>query len=117
MKDNKLGRRRALKVLGIGGVTAFGLFSAACGGGEEGGGGGGGGGGDSEGCGAPVDAQSQQMRTTLQYKEQSTEAGKNCANCAQYVEGQYGDCGGCNLFSGPVQPQGHCLSWAAQAEG
>ena len=41
----------------------------------------------------------------------------NCANCAQYVEGQYGDCGGCNLFSGPVQPQGHCLSWAAQAEG
>jgi hypothetical protein len=55
------------------------------------------------------------MRTALQYKAASDQEGKNCANCAQFKPGEYGDCGGCNLFTGPVNNNGHCLSWAEKA--
>lgn len=68
-----------------------------------------------EGCDAPIDAASTQMRTALQYKEASDQEGKNCANCAQFKPGAYGDCGGCALFAGPVNNNGYCLSWAAKA--
>jgi hypothetical protein len=111
--DSKLGRRATLRVLAASGLAATGLLSLAGCGGEEGGGGSGGGG--ATGCNTPVDAQSQQLRTTLQYRAVSQEQGKNCSNCAQYTAGTFGDCGGCNVFTGPVQPNGHCLSWAAMA--
>lgn len=67
-----------------------------------------------KGCDAPVDAKSKQMRKTLQYVEKSPKAEKNCANCVQYIADKYGDCGGCKLFAGPVQPKGYCASWAAK---
>ncbi len=65
--------------------------------------------------GATIDAQSKQMRTTLKYVEKSAEEGKKCSNCLQWVAPE-GDskCGGCKLFTGPVNPNGHCLSWAKQ---
>jgi len=112
----KMSRRRSLRVIGAGGLSLGLLGVAGCGGEEEGGGGSGGGGGG-EGCATPVDAQSTQMRSTLQYVEQSQVEGKNCENCAQYVADQYGECGGCNVITGPVRPQGYCLSWAALGEG
>lgn len=130
----KIGRRHSLKVVGFGILGAAGLVNlAACtkeesgekkapaakpaeaaGGAKEappkqaeaaGG----------EGCDATLDAASTQMRTALQYKEASDQEGKNCANCAQFKPGAYGDCGGCILFTGPVQNNGYCLSWAAKA--
>lgn len=110
-----MSRRRSLRVLGAGGLSLGLLGVAGCGGEEEGGGGSGGGSGG-EGCATPVDAQSTQMRSTLQYVEQSQVEGKNCENCAQYVADQYGECGGCNVITGPVRPQGYCLSWAAMGE-
>jgi hypothetical protein len=63
------------------------------------------------------DAQSAQMRKTLQYVEQSEKEGKYCNNCMQYLEkaknGKGPDgCGGCKLFTGPVNPKGYCLSYA-----
>ncbi|MGF1466622.1 MAG: high-potential iron-sulfur protein [Sandaracinaceae bacterium] len=116
--DGTVGRRHTLRILGAGGLTASGLvYLAGCGGGDEGGGGGGGESAAGQGCDAPIEAASQTMRNNLQYRPESPEEGKQCNNCAQYVEGQYGECGGCNLFQGPVQPGGHCLSWAALEEG
>jgi hypothetical protein len=129
--DAKIGRRRSLKVVGFGFLGAAGLVSVAgCTSKEEtkapakpaepapaakeapaepaaaaGG----------DGCDATIDAQSAQMRTALQYKAASDQEGKNCANCAQFKPGEYGDCGGCNLFTGPVNNNGHCLSWAEKA--
>ena len=135
--DEKIGRRPSLKVVGFGFLGAAGLVSVAgCSSKEEkkapakpaepapapapaakeapaepaaaaaaGG----------EGCDATIDAQSTQMRTALQYKAASDQEGKNCANCAQFKPGEYGDCGGCALFAGPVQNNGYCLSWAAKA--
>ena len=117
--NDKVTRRRALHVIGIGGL-AVGLSPlAGCGGEESGGGGGGEAAG--EGCNSPIPQAKQQLRSNLQYVDQSPHENKNCANCAQYVEGAFGDCGACNAFGGteggPVQASGYCLSWAAQGEG
>jgi hypothetical protein len=118
-EDNKVGRRRTLQLIGVGGLSAAGLLVLdGCSKGEEGGGGGGGQAAAGEGCNTPLDQQSQTLRGQLQYKEVSEKENQNCANCAQYIEdAPYGDCGGCKLFSGPVQPKGHCLSWAPKQEG
>jgi hypothetical protein len=139
--DAKIGRRHSLKVVGFGFLGAAGLVNlAACSKEESAGEAEAAGGakkapakqaeaaGDAkkapakqaeaaggEGCDATFDAASAQMRTALQYKEASDQEGKNCANCAQFKPGAYGDCGGCILFTGPVQNNGYCLSWAAKA--
>ncbi len=121
-----VGRRITLQVLGVGGLSATGLSAtglsatgllglAGCGNSGDESGGGSGAAGGAAGCDAPIDAQSRQLRTTLQYREVSQEEGKNCENCAQYIADAHGDCGGCRLFSGPVQPGGHCQSWAPLA--
>jgi hypothetical protein len=64
---------------------------------------------------APIDDASKQLRRALQYKEKSAEAGKNCKGCAQFEAAKYGDCGACKLFTGAVNPEGHCLSYAPKA--
>jgi hypothetical protein len=59
-----------------------------------------------------------QMRTNLKYVVKSTEEGKNCLNCKFYLADQHGDqCGGCQLFKGPVHPDGNCSSWFAKDQG
>jgi hypothetical protein len=59
-----------------------------------------------------------QMRTNLKYVAVSTEEGKNCANCKFYVADQFGEqCGGCELFKGPVHPEGYCSSWFVMDKG
>jgi hypothetical protein len=59
-----------------------------------------------------------QMRTNLKYVKVSTEEGKNCANCKFYLADQFGEqCGGCQLFKGPVHPEGNCSSWFAKDQG
>lgn len=104
----KIGRRRALKVMGVGTVSVgVAAIAGACGGEEASQSG--------PGCNDPIDAASQQLRTSLQYKDVSDQPGKRCDNCAQYVEGAHGQCGGCNLFTGPVQPGGYCISWAPKS--
>lgn len=64
---------------------------------------------------APIDETSKGLRRALQYKEKSAEAQKNCKGCAQFEAGKYGDCGACKLFTGAVNPEGHCLSFAPRA--
>ena len=37
-----------------------------------------------------------------------------CSNCRFYnVPAGGSPCGGCQLFQGPVAPEGYCTSWAA----
>ena len=60
-----------------------------------------------------MDEGALQMRTSLNYVDESAVAGQNCANCRFYnASAEMAPCGGCQLFAGPVTPDGHCTSWA-----
>lgn len=109
-----LGRRRTLQLLGVGSLTATGLLGLAACKKEEGGAPSGGGAATGGGCNTAPDEQSKTMRKTLQYKDVG-DAAKQCKACAQYNDKAFGDCGGCKLFTGPVKPEGSCLSFAPKA--
>lgn len=52
------------------------------------------------------------QRESLSYVVKSDDPEKNCANCRFYQPGsQPNGCGGCQLFKGPVTPEGNCKSW------
>jgi len=58
-----------------------------------------------------------QMRAAMKYQD-SPNADKSCAVCAQFVPGKTAkDLGGCKLFAGDteVSPQGYCVGWMAAA--
>ncbi len=61
---------------------------------------------------APIDEASKGLRRALQYKEKSDTPGKVCSGCAQFEAKKYGDCGGCKLITGAINPEGICLSYA-----
>jgi hypothetical protein len=118
---NLIGRRRALQVIGVGFGAASGIFalsgcnnnSAPSTGPTQG-----------AAPAAPVaasnscadkvetDDAAKTLRKTLQYKEKSDNPDKKCSLCAQFEAGKYGNCGGCKLFGGAVNPEGACLSFA-----
>lgn len=61
-----------------------------------------------------IDKGSQQMRMALQYVEASKKKGQECDACMQWIAPEKDkNCGGCKLFTGPVNPKGYCLSFAA----
>ncbi len=59
--------------------------------------------------------QEKQMRTALQYADETTIPDKRCDNCQLYIEPE-GDsaCGGCKILKGPIAAAGYCTSWAAK---
>lgn len=59
-----------------------------------------------------IEPEKLQIRTVLQYMEKSNNPAKQCSSCAQYIAAQYGNCGGCKLLAGAVNPAGLCLSYA-----
>jgi hypothetical protein len=61
---------------------------------------------------APIDAQ---MRATLAYVDISTEPGKTCSGCQQYIPAPSPDiCGTCKVVKGPINPNGNCKSFVAK---
>lgn len=64
--------------------------------------------------------QRQQMTETLNYVEETPNEEQYCSNCALYTPPEQAEtteeqCGGCQLFPGPVSPNGYCTSWAPAA--
>ena len=119
-----VGRRSLLQLAGVGiGISVGAGMLAACsnkggGGGESSSSGGGATGAAPMDCKSPLDDNSKNLRRTLQYKAKAEPPEKNCAACAQYQVGLYGECGGCKLIPGPVRAEGGCLSFAPKgAEG
>ena len=52
------------------------------------------------------------QRESVQYVAASTDAEKKCSNCRFFQPGADATaCGGCQLFKGPVAPEGNCKSW------
>jgi hypothetical protein len=53
-----------------------------------------------------------QVRTSLAYVDVSTEPGKMCSNCQQFVApAAAGTCGSCKVLKGPISPNGYCKSF------
>jgi hypothetical protein len=122
-RSNLMGRRRVLQVIGAGLSAAAGglVVLGGCNksGGQAATGGESAGGGAAKGGSCQdrveVDETAAQLRKTLQYKEKSDTQEKKCSGCAQFEANKYGDCGGCKLFAGGVNPEGVCLSYAPKA--
>ncbi len=122
--EPRLSRRAFLgRAAALGGVS---VFLAACGGGESGNQAGtesgAAAGGESGVVAAECEGYDQlteqalQTRQTLGYVDVSPQEGKYCHNCRFYNQPEGGAaCGGCQLFPGPVAPNGYCNSWAAVA--
>lgn len=61
---------------------------------------------------APADVS---VRTALAYVDVSTEPGKSCTNCQQFVApAAAGTCGTCKVLKGPINPTGYCKSFVAK---
>jgi hypothetical protein len=52
------------------------------------------------------------MRQSLNFKLLSDDS-RRCSGCAFFTTAA-GDCGQCQIFSGPAPAQGRCDSWAAR---
>jgi hypothetical protein len=56
-----------------------------------------------------------QVRTSLGYEDTSTQPGKMCSNCQQFVAPpSAGTCGSCKVVKGPINPGGYCKSFVAK---
>ena len=59
-----------------------------------------------------TDAEAQ-LRTSLQYVDETPDPEKPCDGCALFVAPESGDgCGTCTLIKGPIAAAGYCSSWA-----
>jgi hypothetical protein len=52
-----------------------------------------------------------QIRTSLAYVDVSTEPGKSCSNCQQFIPAAPNACGTCKVVKGPINPAGYCKSF------
>ncbi|MGK6351737.1 hypothetical protein [Parapedobacter sp. DT-150] len=57
-------------------------------------------------------------RKQLGYQEQSPTEDTQCQKCNLWLPPKKDQtCGGCTLFSGPIEPEGTCTYWAPRTEG
>lgn len=55
------------------------------------------------------------LRESLQYTNQTADAGKPCKGCAFFRStADSAQCGTCEILKGPVSAEGHCTSWSAK---
>ena len=53
-------------------------------------------------------------RTNLRYAEASTDPAKKCNRCQLFQAAAPGQCGGCTLVKGPINPEGTCTAFVAR---
>jgi CheY-like chemotaxis protein len=53
-------------------------------------------------------------RPALLYVDNSTEPGKSCSRCQQFLPAAPGACGACKVVKGPINPDGYCKSFVAK---
>jgi len=110
MSDDQLTRRQFVRrSLTLGAVAAAGgalvTLGAGCGSGEL----------TCTETGA-LSPQEAAMRQQLQYADRTPDPSKTCSNCRFFTAAAAANtCGSCSLVKGPINPQGHCTSWAAKA--
>lgn len=59
--------------------------------------------------------EQQASRNALGYEDATSQPGKTCAKCAQYVPAaKASDCGKCKVLAGSVHPNGYCRAFVAK---
>ena len=59
--------------------------------------------------------EQQAGRSALGYEDATSQPGKTCAKCAQYVAAaKVSECGKCKVLAGPVHPNGYCRAYVAK---
>lgn len=53
-------------------------------------------------------------RTSLNYADRSTDPNKVCSRCQLFQAAAPGQCGGCTLVKGPINPAGSCTGFVAR---
>jgi hypothetical protein len=106
VREDKLSRRSALRVLSA--VPVLGLGVATL----------------STGCGKKTEPDScndvsglgepeKAARSALQYTDRSPHADKRCELCNLYTtSSDPAKCGGCQVVKGPIHPKGYCTAFA-----
>lgn len=62
---------------------------------------------------APADIEMRAV--TMAYVDKTPDQAKRCDNCQQYkAPPAAGQCGGCTILKGPVNPAGFCKAWIAK---
>ncbi len=62
---------------------------------------------------APADLEMRAV--TMAYVEKTADPAKQCDNCQQYkAPPAPGQCGGCTILKGPINPAGFCKAWIAK---
>ena len=52
-------------------------------------------------------------KSAVKYVEMSTDKGKDCDDCSQFVPGRSADGpGSCKLVEGEINPHGHCIAFS-----
>ncbi len=56
-----------------------------------------------------------QTREAFEYVAETPNPDERCDNCQFWLPDEHGEeCGGCDLFAGPVHPAGWCNSWVEE---
>lgn len=61
-----------------------------------------------------LDSGQMSIRESLNYTEMSKDPMKVCAGCG-FLKEIDGNCGMCDIFTGPANVKGHCDSWSPKA--
>jgi len=61
-----------------------------------------------------VDPAAVQTRTAMSYQDTGPDPSRHCSGCQFFTAGAAGQCGTCQLFAGPINPNGTCNSFAAK---
>jgi hypothetical protein len=62
---------------------------------------------------ASLPAGQKSLRRSLDFQEKAPDPAKRCGDCAFFKPSQ-GDCGACQILSGPTTAGSVCNSWAAK---
>jgi hypothetical protein len=61
-----------------------------------------------------LDSGQISLRESLNYTEMSKNPDQVCAGCG-YLKEIDGNCGACDIFTGPANVKGHCDAWSARS--
>jgi hypothetical protein len=109
MRDDKVSRRGALRVLGTLPLLGVGAGAVLTGCGKKT---------EPDSCSdvSALNDAEKTARSALQYTDRSPHGDKRCDLCNLYLPASdVSQCGGCQIVKGPIHPKGYCTAYVPKA--